>query len=398
MSPIRQVLADLKVLDLTTNVAGPVAARLFGELGADVVHVEPPHGDDGRNTTTRFLGREGTFHTVGNRNKRGIVIDLKTERGLEVMKRMLEQADFFVENMTKGTLDDLGLGWSTLHALNPRLIQLSITGWGQNGPLAHEPGYDVLVQAFTGAVRSDENREFRALGGLRGDPTAPLLGAFAAMGALYEREQTGRGSLVTSSVLQGAIHMAGAGMVIAHDEIKEDGNGAGPPLGLGGLGPFWAADGKGVFLCAWNDRQFVELCSLAGFAEVGEDPAHATRFLRGGESGARLNALFGQWVGSKNRDEIVEEMRARRIPVSPINETLSELEDDPHIRENDLITTLDHPTKGRLSMIGAMYEIDGDGPEYRPAPLLGEHTDEVLSDFGFSAEQVSALRECGAVA
>ena len=397
MSPTSQILADLKVIDLTTNVAGPVAGRLFGELGADVVHVEPPHGDDGRNSTTAFLGREGVFHSVGNRNKRGVVIDLKTERGCEVMKRLLGQADFFVENMTKGTLDDLGLGWDTLHALNPRLIQISITGWGQDGPLAYEPGYDVLVQAFTGAVR-EENGEFRALGGLRGDPTAPLLGAFAAMGALYERERTGKGALVTSSVLQGAIHMAGAGMVIAHDEPPKDENGRGPIGGLGGLGPFWAADGKGVFLCAWNDRQFVELCDLAGFPEVGADPAYASRFLRSGESGARLNALFGQWVASKKRDEIVEEMRARRIPVSPVNQGLDELQDDPHIIENDLITSLDHPTKGRLSMIGAMYEIDGDGPQYRPAPLLGEHTDAVLGDYGFSAEQISELRECGAVA
>ena len=392
-----QILAGLRAIDLTTNVAGPVAARLFGELGADVVHVEPPHGDDGRNSTTAFLGREGIFHSVGNRNKRGVVIDLKTERGCEVMKRLLEQADFFVENMTKGTLDGLGLDWKTLHALNPRLIQVSITGWGQSGPLAHEPGYDVLVQAFTGAVRV-ENGEFRASGGLRGDPTAPLLGAFAAMGALYERERTGLGSLVTTSVLQGAIHMAGAGMVIADDEPPKEENGAAPLGGLGGLGPFWAADGKGVFLCAWNDRQFVDLCNLAGYEEVGADPAYATRFLRSGESGARLNSLFGQWVASRNRDEIIEEMRALRIPVSPVNQSLQELQHDSHILENDLITALEHPTKGRLSMIGAMYEIDGERPRYDPAPLLGEHTDEVLGDYGFSPEQVSELRECGAVA
>lgn len=396
MSPTAEILADLRVVDLTTNVAGPIAARLFGELGADVVHVEPPHGDDGRNSTTEFLGREGTFHSVGNRNKRGIVVDLKTERGREVMQRMLQQADLFVENMTKGTLDDLGLGWSSLQALNPRLIQISITGWGQNGPLAHEPGYDVLVQAFTGVMRPDANREF-SQGGLRGDPTAPLLGAFAAMAALHERERTGRGSLVTTSVLQGAMHIASAGMVIADDDTPEGDSGKGIRRGIGGLGPFWSGDGKGVFLCAWNDRQFSELCSLAGFDEVGTDPAYSSRFLRTGENGARLNSLFEQWVGSKPRDEIIEEMRARRIPVSPINESLEELKDDPHIRENDMITSIDHPTKGRLRMVGSMYEIDGDRPKFWPAPLLGQHTDEVLKDYGFSSEQISELRESGAV-
>jgi crotonobetainyl-CoA:carnitine CoA-transferase CaiB-like acyl-CoA transferase len=397
VSSLDTEFAGLKVVDLTTNVAGPFAARFFAELGADVVHVEPPYGDDGRNGGPVFLFPDGGFHAVGNRNKRGMVLDIKTLGGRAVLRHMLDRCDIFIENMSKGTLDELDLGYQKLRRTNPRLIQVSITGWGQKGPLGQEPGYDVLVQAFAGLMRwSRTAEESPEIVGLRGDPTAPLLAALATMVALRRRERTGEGALVTSSVLQGGLEGGGAGLVVAEEDptTPATGRGAGS---VAGLGPFRAKDGEWVFLCAYSDRQFRRLCELAGFPEIGEDPQYSPRPKRSGATGDRLNALLTHWVSTKSHEEVIEAARALRIPVSPLRRSVHELLNDPHVLANDMVVVIDHPTKGRIWQVGALYEIDGEHPTFQVAPTLGQHTDEVLGDYGFSAKDIARLHAEGAV-
>ena len=203
-------LAGMKVIDLTTNIAGPVAGRMFAEMGANVIKVEPPWGDEGRYSTTPYLGREGGMFLATNRNKRGIVINLKTREGCEAMQRMLGDADVFVENMAPGSLSVYGLDYEGLSAVNPRLVYVSVSGWGQRGPLASQPGYAVLAAAYAGATTFPEGGRPELRGG-GGDPTAPLLACWAAAVALLNRERTGKGAHVSSSVLQGAIHIGGGG-------------------------------------------------------------------------------------------------------------------------------------------------------------------------------------------
>src|SRR5712692_4498442 len=207
-SPAMAPLTGIKIIDMTTNIAGPLAARMLAEMGADVIHIEPPWGDDGRNSTTAFLGSEGVLHSTCNRSKRGVVVDIKQPGGQEVMRRLLRDADVFIEATVQGTLDKVGLGYERLKQANPRLIQVSLNGWGAKGPLAPEPGYAVLAMAYSGGVRPPQRpNEVPELRGGSADHAAALLGTIATLAGIQKRQQTGEGSLVTTSVFQGAMHM-----------------------------------------------------------------------------------------------------------------------------------------------------------------------------------------------
>jgi crotonobetainyl-CoA:carnitine CoA-transferase CaiB-like acyl-CoA transferase len=390
-------LSDITVIDLTTMIAGPTMGRLFAELGANVIHVEPPHGDDGRNSTTPFLGAEGTIYSVCNRSKRGIVVDIRQPAGREVLLSLVRTADVFVENMTPGRLDQRGLGYADLHALNPRLVYVSISGWGQSGPLAQLPGYDVLVQALVGAMRSPHEGappNFSPV--MVGDPWAPVLAAFATMVVLRQREQTGKGAHVTTSLLQSALHGLGTGLVRAEDDTVPPE--ADRPVGLpGGSGAFASADGLYSVICAWTDDQFQRLSRLAGYDHLADDPAYASRLKRQ-QAQVELNELFATWTASRSRPELLEILNAERIPCSPVTAATAELLTDADLIDNGMVVALDHPTKGRLWQAGPAFAIDGTRGSVRPAPLLGQHTDDVLRDHGYSDAQISELRASGAIA
>ena len=389
-----RMLEDLKVIDLTTMIAGPVTARMFSELGANVIHIEPPWGDDGRNSTTPFLGREGVLYTVSNRSKRGIVLDIRQPKGHELLLKMVEDADIFIENMRIGVLDKRGLGYEDLSKLNPGLVYISISGWGREGPLKFEPTYDVIIQAFSTAMRRyDDFGPPRLNGSMVGDTSTPLLAAFAALAALRERDRTGRGSHVTSSLLQGAFHMMAPRKVVPEDET-------GPPHERqlpAGAGVFQTSDGEWTFICAWTNGQFERFAHLAGYPHLAGEPAYATRQLREAAQ-VELNELFNAWVQPHSRDELIAALRAADIPCSPVYGGVDELMADEHVQANDFVVGIDHPTKGRIWQMGAGFEINGERPELRYAPLFGEHTDEVLREHGCSDAEIAALREEGVVA
>jgi crotonobetainyl-CoA:carnitine CoA-transferase CaiB-like acyl-CoA transferase len=397
MAAATTALQDLKIVDLTTMIAGPTMGRLFAELGANVIHVEPPHGDDGRNSTTPFLGAEGSIYSVGNRSKRGVVVDIRTTEGRDVLLRLVRDADVFVENMTPGRLDERRLGYADLRTINPRLVYVSISGWGQSGRLSRLPGYDVLVQAFSGAMRrlnEDMPPSFSSV--MVGDPWAPLFAAFATMVALRQRETTGAGAHVTTSLLQGALHGLGTGLV----KPEADANYVAPnrATGLpGGSGAFATSDGHYSVICAWTDDQFRRLCHLAGYGHLADEPAYQTRLQRQ-QAQVELNELFSTWVAELTRPQLLELLNAERIPCAPVAATTAELLADAELVENGLVVALDHPTKGRLWQVGTGFEIDGERGSVRPAPLLGQHTDEVLREHGYSEDELRDLREAGAIA
>jgi len=390
-------LTGITIIDMTTNIAGPLAGRILAELGADVIHVEPPWGDDGRNSTTAFLGSEGILYSTCNRSKRGIVVDVKTAGGQEVMRRLLKDADVFLEATVTGTLDRLGLGYETLKAANPRLIQVSLNGWGARGPLANEPGYAVLAMSYAGGVRPPQREgDVPELRGGSADHAGALLGSIAVLSGLQQRQQTGEGSLVTTSVFQGALHMTASTMVRAEeDTLPPEPAAAGLPAAVS---PYRTKDGRWLYISAWNDRQFKRLMEIAGFPHIGNDPKYATRRLRGIHRD-ELNEVIVAWVATQNLDELNEWLRREKIPAAPMRMSTQELYNDPHMQAAEMFIPVDHPTKGRLWQLRGMVEIDGDAGIVRgPAPLLGEHTDDVLAEAGFTDDEIAALRAGGAVA
>ena len=397
-APMTSPLSGVKIVDLTTNIAGPLAARMLAEMGADVIHIEPPWGDDGRNSTTPFLGREGTLYSTCNRSKRGVVIDVKTAGGQAVLKRLLQDTDIFIEATVPGALEGLGLGYEELKKLNPRLIQVSVSGWGAKGPLANEPGYAVLAAAYSGSVRPPQKEdELPELKGGSPDPTAALLATIGALSGLRKRDLTGEGSLVTTSIFHAAMHLAGSFRVIAEEDDTPPSAPRGDGVaGLGGLGVFQTADGGWLYLSAWNDKQFKRLCELADLAYLGESPEYATRLQRS-IHGAEVNELLGHWISTMQLDDVVELLALNKVPASPMRMSVEELFGDPQVVGNEMYKLVEHPTKGRLWQLRGMLEVDGDHGRMDPAPLFGEHTSEVLAEVGFGPEEIAALQESGAV-
>src|SRR4051812_20474106 len=167
-------LDGIRVVDVTQEAAGPITGRMLAEMGADVVHVEPLRGDNGRNTTTPFLGREGIFHQLGNRSKRGLAVDLASTEGQEIVRRLAQRADVLINGTARGTLEHIGLGYDDLSALNDQIVYASLTGYGPKGPLGEAPGYDVVVQAFTGIMNRQEDGP-KLTGYLYADTATPLV-------------------------------------------------------------------------------------------------------------------------------------------------------------------------------------------------------------------------------
>ena len=218
------------------------------------------------------------------------------------------------------------------------------------------------------------------------------------MSGLRKRELTGEGSLVTTSIFHAAMHLVGAFRVIAEEDDTPPTAPRGDGLaGLGGLGVFQTADGGWIYLSAWNDKQFKRLCELADLAYLGESPEYATRLQRS-IHGAEVNELLGHWISTMQLDDLVELLAHNKVPASPMRMSVEELFDDPQVIGNEMYKAVEHPTKGRLWQLRGMLEVDGDHGRMDPAPLFGEHTDEVLTELGYSGEEVSALREAGAVA
>ena len=375
----QRILEGLRVIDLTTMIAGPTAGRIFAELGADVIHVEPPQGDDGRNTTTTFLGAEGSIYSVGNRSKRGVVIDIRNSSGRELLERLASNADLFVENMTPGVLLRLGLGYERLASANPRLIQLSISGWGATGPLSREPGYEVVIQAYVGAMQSPSPGAIpRGPGVLLGDATAPLLGTMVALAALRECTRTGRGMHITSSVLQGALFQLGGQQSIATSVEREE-----SPEHSGELNArFKANDGRWVCIVARTSAEVSALRAVIGAADNGTPAAEEV----------------GAWVGQRPAEDAVALCRAGGVPAVAVREGVAELLQEAEEEGTAITVAVDHPEKGRLWTVGSHFELEGVPLTPRgPAPLLGQHTREVLHETGLASSELDALEHEGAI-
>jgi len=385
-------LAGLSVLDLTSQLSGPYCSMILADLGADVVKVERPgQGDDSRAMGPHVAGESAPFMTF-NRNKRSITLDLKTADGCAIARRLAARADVVLENWRPGTAARLGLGWDDVRALNRRAIYCSISGFGQTGPYAQRGGFDRIAQGMSGMM---------SVNGAEDGPPLPVpipvsdigTGMFAVIGilaALHVREQTGAGQLVDTSLLETPIAWAvyEASSYFATNEVPRR---LGP--GHRTAAPYQAfrtADGW-INLGGGSPSFWPIICRVLGVPTLADDKRFATPPLRVKNRAALAELLEARFV-TAGTVTWLERLEAAGVPAGPILD-YGQVFADPHVRHRQMAVEVDHPRAGRTRVLGIPVKLSTTpGSIRRPAPTLGEHTDEVLSELGYDAVAITDFR------
>jgi crotonobetainyl-CoA:carnitine CoA-transferase CaiB-like acyl-CoA transferase len=391
-------LAGLRVLDLSRILSGPFATMILADLGAEVIKLENPSGgDDTRQWAPPYQGDQSAYFLSINRNKRGIAVDLKSEGGRDIAQRLAEQADILVENFRPGAAARLGLGYQELSARNPRLIYASISGFGQTGPDAQLPGYDAIAQALGGVVSVTGEPEGQPVrvGAPVADLGAAMWAAIGVLAALHARAATGRGDWIDISLLDGQIAWLTyvAGGYFATGVVPRRYGSAHPTIV-----PYQALrTGDGYLMVAvGNDALWQRFAPLVGLPELARDPRFATNPDRVIHR-AELIPLIEAALASRGSAAWAEAMAQAGIPAGPIN-TVDQALAQRQVVARDMVLTTEHPTAGTLRMPGSPIKLSHhDATIRRPPPLLGEHTDEVLGELGYSPADIAGLRETGAV-
>jgi len=396
--PSSAPLAGVRVLDLSRILSGPFTTMIFADLGADVIKVENPRtGDDTREWAPPYQGDQSAYFLSVNRNKRGVAVDLKTERGRDIALRLADGADVLVENFRPGTAGRLGLGYDALTARNPRLIYASISGFGQTGPYASEPGYDAIAQALGGlmSVTGEADGEPVRVGNSAADLFAAMWAAIGILAALHARHTTGRGEWIDISLLDGQIASLTylAGGYFASGEVPRRYGSAHPSIV-----PYQAlrtGDGH-LMVAVGNDALWQRFAPLVGLSELVDDPRFATNPQRVAHR-VELIRRIESALAAKGSAAWADELSHAGIPAGAINGIDAALV-HPQVEARNMVLTTEHPTAGTLRMAGSPIKLSQyTATVRRPPPTLGEHTDEVLRELGYSVADVAAMRNDGAV-
>ncbi|MBU6497471.1 MAG: CoA transferase [Rhodospirillales bacterium] len=380
-------LARFKVLDLTRVRAGPTAVRQLADWGADVIKIEAPEGDGG-------LGgaRHGPDFQNLHRNKRSLSLDLKQPEGIAILRKLVERADVLVENYRPDVKFRLKIDYESLRAINPRLVYASISGFGQTGPYRDRPGFDQIAQGMGGLM---------SITGLPGQgpvrvgiPVADLTaGIFAAQGilvALLEREQSGEGQWVQSSLLAAQISMLdfqAARWTIGHEVPGQAGNDH--PTSIP-TGVFATADGH-INIAAAGSDMFARLCRALGTEALTQEPAYATDKARSANR-KELNAAIEAITRTRKSAEWIEDLNRLGVPCGPINH-MNEVFADPQVQHLRIARKVMHKTLGELEVVGQPIELSRTAWDIRlPSPEPGEHSDAILGELGYDAAAIAALR------
>ena len=389
-------LDGLRVLDVTQFMAGPFCAMLLADLGADVIKVEPPSGDGTRQMPPNIGTDSPAFNAV-NRGKRSLVLDLKTTEGRDVFKRLARSVDIVIENYRPAAMKSLGLDYAALSAVSPRLIYASISGYGQTGPDRDKGGFDLIAQGVSGimSITGEPGRPPVKSGIPLTDLGAGLFTVAGILASLEHRNRTGVGQFVDTSLVE-------AGIALSIWEATEYFTGAGIPAPMGSAhrmtAPYQAircADGY-ITIGAGPDRLFRRVCDLLGQPEWADAPEFAdnpSRVRNREALAARIEAITVR----EPRNHWLALFEANDIPCGPIN-NYAEVFADPQVVAREMIVDTDHPVLGRLKTLGSPIKLSATpiNPRRR-APLLGEHTDEVLGEIGCSDSEIQALRHSGAI-
>jgi CoA:oxalate CoA-transferase len=398
-------LEGIRVLDLGRHLAGPTCAQFLGDLGADVIKIEnPERGEDGRAAGPPFFDADGpaaqgesAFFLSANRNKRSLAMDIKGPEGQALFHRLADTADVVVENFRPGVMDALGIGYAAMAERNPRIIYVSLSGFGADGPFASRPGLDNIIQGFSGlmSVTGFAGGEPVRVGIPVADLFTGLIGAYGVLAALMARERTGRGQQVETSLLESMVGMLGFQGVRYL-------NGAGSPPPAGNHHPINAPYGAyktqdgWVILGATGDKRWNAFCKVVGAPEWLEDPRFSTNGGRFAHN-AELSALINEKLQAHTTDEWVEILNAHSIPCGPIY-TMEQSLEHPQIHHREMVVERPHPTMGTVRLLGLPVKLrETPGAIYRTPPLFGQHTDEVLRELGVTDAELETLRDKGLI-
>jgi len=391
-----RALAGVRVLDATQFMAGPYCSMILADLGADVVKIEPPSGDSTRQMVGGSGSESPSFNAV-NRGKRSLVLNLKSPDGRELFKRLARSSDIVIENYRPGVMHAFGLEYDALAAINPGLIYASISGYGQTGPNRTKGGFDLIAQGVSGimSVTGESGRPPAKAGIPLTDLGAALFAATGILAALHHRTSTGIGQYIDTSLVE-------AGIALSVWEATEYFSGPGVPAPLGSAhrmnAPYQAircADGY-VTIGGNTDRLFQRLCGVLGHPEWGEDPEFANNRSRVRNRTTLATVIEGVMAQQPCRHWLAL-LDAADIPCGPIND-YAQVFADPQVAARGMVLETDHPVLGRLRTLGSPIKMSATPADAtRRAPLLGEHTDEVLAELGLSADEITALRRSGTV-
>jgi crotonobetainyl-CoA:carnitine CoA-transferase CaiB-like acyl-CoA transferase len=376
-------LAGLRVLELTQVMAGPFCGQVLADLGADVVKIEPPEGDSTRRSLGfRMRGEDTAAFLAVNRNKRSVVLDLKGDSDREAFHGLVRGADVVLENYKPGTAARLGADWETLRGLNERLIYASVSGFGQTGPYALRPGYDLIAQGLSGvmSVTGEPGGEPVKCGIPIGDLSAGLFCAVAILSAVIARERTGRGQRIDTSLFEGALALS----IWETAELWATGQVPGPLGSAHRLtAPYQALRTRDGWLTVGGNtpRLWQRLCAAIGRSDLVEDPRFSSNDVRMAHR-AELEAALEEALASRDTGEWVDVLTEAGVPCGPIHD-YRQVFDDPHTRAREMEVEVEHPVEGTIRALGIPVKLsDTPGSIRRSAPLLGEHTDEVLREAG----------------
>jgi crotonobetainyl-CoA:carnitine CoA-transferase CaiB-like acyl-CoA transferase len=389
-------LEGIKVLDLSQMWAVPGAAMYLADQGAEVIKVEPPRGDAARQTyaAAPLAGGLSRSFIVLNRNKRGIVVDITREQGKEIIYRLVERSDVMLENFRPGVADRLGLGYETVQRINPRIIYVSVTPYGSKGPYAHRPAYDLITQALSGIMGHRSLPDGTPLGSgvFVADCSAPMLIGYGVALALLVREKTGRGQKIETSLLNLAIAMQSVDLVRVEQEPSSPRAYAAQAV----YAPYRCQDNRYLVIVVLTDEQWSRLCKALDLSHLIAHPRFSTPLLRA-EHSAELFPVLQAVFLTRPRDQWLELLEKEDVPCAPII-TAEEVFRHPQILANEMIVEFDHPTVGRVKMMGIPIKLTQNPGEIRlPAPALGQHTEEVLRELGYSDPDIEALRGDGII-
>ena len=392
-------LDGVRVVDLSRVLAGPFCGALLGDLGADVIKVEDPETGDESRTWPPHKDGEAAGYLVNNRNKRGIAVNLKAEAGVDVVRRLVQRADVLIENFRTGTMEEFGLGYDRLAALNPKLIYCSVSAFGRTGPRAASAGYEALMQAFSGimSITGEPGGAPVRCGVSFLDLTTGILSAFGVVNALLLRARTGVGQRVDASLLEtavGLLNFQAEGYLLAGTVPKALGS-AHPSLSP--YRNFRCRDDQWIFIAGANDRLFKRLAGALGLEAMADDPRFATNVARV-KHRAELEAAVAEAIGRYDREPLLKRLEEAGVPATPVN-TVDQVLEDAQTATRPIIRRMKHPRLGDIPVVGMPLSFSGMRPEIRRhAPLRGEHTDEVLAECGYAPEEIAELRRQGAVA